>query len=189
MTALGLRWVLSGGIGSGKSSVRRLLASGGWHAVDADSVGHDVLVGPGFDAVAARWPEVAEEGRIDRAALARIVFDDPDALAELESITHPYIFGSIQGQLEGIEGPAVVEVPLIEHGLGSGYKRMVVDSATGVRVERLLERGMPQEQIDSRMSAQPSRAGWLSAADLVIPNHGSLEELEETVGRVLAAIP
>ncbi|MGH8949214.1 MAG: dephospho-CoA kinase, partial [Acidimicrobiia bacterium] len=83
------RWLITGGIGSGKSEVRRLLAERGIRTVDADAVGHAVLAGEGLSPVADRWPDVVLEGQIDRKALARIVFADAGELRALEAITHP----------------------------------------------------------------------------------------------------
>jgi dephospho-CoA kinase len=175
-------WLLCGGIGSGKSAVRNLLAERGVHTVDADAVGHQVLAEEGFGPVAERWPAVVLEGKIDRKALARVVFDDPSELAALEAITHPLIFGRIHHELEGFSGVAVVEMPLIATGLD--WRRLVVDAEDAIRIQRSLDRGMELADVRRRMSSQPSRAGWLGVADVVIPNHGSREDLELTVSLV-----
>jgi dephospho-CoA kinase len=182
------RWLLSGGIGSGKSEVGRLLALSGIRVVDADRMGHRVLepAGKAFADVADRWPEVVRDGVIDRGRLAGIVFADPGQLRELESLTHPHIFGTIQGELEGFEGVAAVEVPLIDTGIA--WPRMVVDAPDDVRLQRVLERGMNIEDATARIAAQPSRAQWLASAHLVIPNHGTREELEETVAQGLGQL-
>jgi dephospho-CoA kinase len=155
------------------------LAERGVHTIDADAVGHQVLAEEGFDPVAERWPAVVLEGKIDRKALARIVFGDPNELAALEAITHPLIFGRIHGDLEGFSGVAVVEMPLL--ALDLDWHRLVVDAEDGVRIQRSLDRGMDLGDVRRRMSSQPSRAEWLGAADVVIPNHDSREELQETV--------
>ena len=180
------RWVLSGGIGSGKTVVRRLLEDSGFFGIDADTVGHEVLEPdrPAFDAVARHWPEVVEDGVIDRATLGRIVFADPDQLRTLEAITHPHIFGTILSCLKDWDGPVVVEVPLIEHGLGPGWGRLVVDAADEVRLARLMDRGMSREDAVSRMKVQPGRNSWLAVADAVIPNHGPEYLLEEAARRI-----
>ncbi|MEX2653088.1 MAG: dephospho-CoA kinase, partial [Acidimicrobiia bacterium] len=187
MTTQNRRWVLSGGIGSGKSEVGLLLAASGIRVVDADRMGHRVLepAGEAFAAVANRWPESLRDGVIDRGRLADIVFSDPGQLRELGALTHPHIFGMIRAELEGFDGTAVVEVPILETGLL--WPRMVVDAPDGLRFERALERGMDTEDLRARMASQPSRAQWLASADLVIPNHGSFEELEETVFGVVVA--
>lgn len=183
-------WILSGGLASGKSHVRRLLDDAGMFTVDADRVGHEVLEpdGSAFVAVSARWPHVVSEGRIDRARLAAIVFTDQDELGELESITHPLIFDTIRARMEGYEGVVIVEMPLRGNGLGDGWSRIVVDSRDEVRLARAVARGMGEADARARMEAQPSRGEWLAEADLVVPNHGSVEDLEDTVSRLVAVL-
>jgi dephospho-CoA kinase len=152
--------------------------------VDADSVGHAVLEEDAFEAVSKRWPQVIVDGAVERSKLAEVVFDDPDELAALEAITHPLIFGRIAAELEGFEGIAVVEMPLLGNGLG--WPRMVVDATDGTREQRAVSRGMDLDDVRARLATQPTRAAWLASADLVVPNHGTLAELEVTVSRVLA---
>ena len=126
------RWLITGGIGSGKSEVRRLLAERGIRTIDADAVGHLVLAGEGLTAVAERWPDVVLEGQIDRKTLARIVFDDPGELEVLEAITHPLIFGRIEADLKEFSGVVVVEMPLLETGMG--WPMIVVDADDETRL-------------------------------------------------------
>jgi len=138
-----------------------------------------VLAEEGLNAVSARWPQVVVDGAVDRKGLAAIVFDDPVELAALEAITHPLIFGRIEADLEGFDGVAVVEMPLIATELG--WPSMVVDAPDEIRIDRTVARGMERAEVERRMRAQPTRAEWLGSADLVIPNHGSLDDLKETV--------
>ena len=173
------RWLITGGIGSGKSEVRRLLAERGIHTIDADSIGHAVLSNEGFARVAERWPSVVLEGQIDRKALARIVFADTGELRALEAITHPLIFGRIEADLEGFPGIAVVEMPITAPPLG--WPTIVVDAEDEIRVQRAMHRGVDEADVRRRMASQPSRAEWLAVADLVVPNHGDLRQLETTV--------
>ena len=158
----------------------------GVEAIDADSVGHEVLEpgGPAFTEVVERWPEVVVEGRIDRAALGRAVFASPDALAELESYTHPYIFGRIRDRLQSLGGPVVIEIPLIDRPVFADFGQIVVDCADDIRLQRVVERGMSEDEARQRMASQPSRAQWLASADVVVPNHGGLEELWAVVKAV-----
>ncbi len=172
------RWLITGGIGSGKSEVRRLLAERGIHTVDADAVGHLVLAAEGLAPVAERWPDVVLEGQIDREALAGIVFDDPGELELLEAITHPLIFGRIEADLKGFSGVAVVEMPLLETSMG--WPMIVVDADDETRLRRAVQRGMNEADVRRRMASQPSRAEWLAAADLVVPNHGEIRQLDKT---------
>lgn len=171
------RWLITGGIGSGKSEVRRLLTVRGIHTVDADAVGHLVLADEGLTPVAERWPDVVLEGQIDRQALARIVFDDPGELEVLEAITHPLIFGRIEADLKGFSGVAVVEMPLLETSMG--WPMIVVDADDETRRGRAVQRGMDEADVRRRMASQPSRADWLAAAAVVVPNHGEIRLLEE----------
>ena len=180
-------WQLGGGIGSGKSTVRRMLQELGVHAIDADSIGHDVIApdGPAFGAVAERWPEVVADGRIDRAALATVVFRDPAELRELEAMTHPHIFGRIATRLQDLSGVVVVEIPLLDGPAFESMPRLVVDCSDDIRLSRLIDRGMTPEDARARMATQPGRDAWLAAADLVIPNHGDLDTLRGVAMRAL----
>ncbi|HUG07789.1 MAG TPA: dephospho-CoA kinase [Acidimicrobiia bacterium] len=180
------RWVLSGGLASGKSKVRDFLEGHGVQTIDADSVGHAVLEpdGPAYAEAVERWPHVVRNGEIHRPSLASIVFSDTSELVALEGITHPHIFDMINVRLEGVESSVVVEIPLLSHGLGDDWKRMVVDCHDEIRIQRALERGMSPEDAEKRLRAQPERAEWLSVADVVIPNHGSIGDLDEVVARL-----
>ncbi len=175
-----------GGIGSGKSAVRKLLTERGVRTIDADEIGHLVLAAEGMAPVAERWPHVVLEGQIDRKLLAGVVFDDPVELAALESITHPLIFGRIATELEGFSGVAVVEMPLL--GSELGWPLIVVDATDLQRVEWAVGRGMAEADVLRRMAAQPSRGQWLAAADVVIPNHGTSEELAVAVDLILSEL-
>lgn len=176
-------WLLSGGIGSGKTTVQELFEELGAQTVDSDSIGHDVIEpeGPAFGEVAARWPEVAERGTIDRSALGRIVFSDPLALQELERITHPHIFRRVEEIAISSTGLLIVEVPLIKTELGSGWRRIIVDASASVRLERLVDRGMDSVDAINRMRVQPSRSDWLAIADVLVPNESDLDELRATL--------
>ena len=171
-------------MGSGKSEVRRILQGCGIRTIDADAVGHEILAGPGFEAVAERWPDVVEDGTVNRKSLAGKVFGDMAALAELESVTHALIFGKIEADLEGFDGVAVVEVPLVR--VFQEWPRIVVDATDATRFHRAIERGKDPADISRRMASQPTRSEWLASADLVIPNHGSLADLAAAVDRVHA---
>ena len=184
------RWLLSGGIGSGKSTVRVLLERSGFETIDTDSIGHEVLEpnGPAFDQVVDRWPTVVIDGRIDRKALGSIVFKDAGELKALEGITHPYIFGMIDRRVQLIDRAMIVEIPLLHTSLEAGWRRIVVDSDDKIRLDRLVGRGMVSDDAVNRMRSQPSRSEWLAKAHLVVPNHGSLEELAATVRQVFGLL-
>ena len=184
-----VRIVLSGGIGSGKTSAANVFAARGIPVIHADSIGHEVLEpeGEAFHSVAAWWPEAVVDGRIDRQKLAAIVFHDPQALDQLESMTHPPIAARILN-LVAAEGDAelvVVELPLLLPLLGEGWTRVVVDAPVDLRMQRLKDRGMEEADIEARMAAQPSREEWREAADHVIDNRGTPEQLEAEVDKLL----
>ncbi|MDJ0954886.1 MAG: dephospho-CoA kinase [Acidimicrobiia bacterium] len=186
-----LRVIVSGGIGSGKTTVVRKLGRLGAVVIDADRIGHQVLEpgGGAYAAVADRWPAVMVDGRVDRSRLAAIVFTDPVELAALEAISHPLIAAEIQRRVAGAEGRDVVlELPLNSDLAGPGWIRIVVDAPEGMRLDRAVARGMDRNDVASRMAAQPDRATWVGAADVVIENHGTIAELETEVARIWAAL-
>lgn len=190
MSAEKHRWVLSGGLASGKSKVREFLQGYGVHTIDADRVGHTVLEpdGPAYAEAVKRWPQVVRNGKIHRPSLASIVFSDTSELTALEKMTHPHIFDMIRVRAEEVESTVVVEIPLLSHWLGDEWRRIVVDSRDEVRLRRAIERGMSEHDALLRMAAQPPRSVWLAAAEAVIPNHQRLDQLEETVHKLAAAI-
>jgi dephospho-CoA kinase len=190
---------LTGGIGSGKSTIAALLAARGAVVVDADLLAREA-VAPGTaglaDVVARFGPAVlAPDGTLNRQALADLVFADPAALADLNAIVHPVVRAAIADRLAALDGgPAplvVLEIPLlVESGRSYGASAViVVDCPEDVAVRRLVEgRGMDEADARRRMAAQASRADRLAAADLVIDNSGSRDELEREVDRAWAAL-
>jgi dephospho-CoA kinase len=177
-------WVLTGAIGSGKSTVGSLLAARGARVIDADRIGHAVIdpSGSAFDAVAYRWPDVVVAGRVDRKALGSIVFADPGELAALEAITHPRIVERLTEFVRETDAPAVVveiSVPHLE--VDETWGRIVVVASEGVRRRRLASRGLEPQEIDQRIAAQPAAAEWIRPGDVVISNEGTPGELEAQV--------
>ena len=189
---------LTGGIGSGKSTVATMLAERGAVVVDADRLAREaVAVGTeGYRAVVDRFgPEVvAGDGTLDRRALAGVVFDDPGALADLNAIVHPPVRAAIAervAELAGTDAVVVLEIPLlVESGRSYGAAQViVVDCPEGVAVRRLVQgRGMDEADARRRIAAQASRDERLAAADVVIDNAGSLDDLERQVNAVWAAL-
>ena len=181
---------LTGGIGSGKSEVARLLAGHGAVVVDSDLLAREAVAPgtPGLAAVVAEFgPGVlAEDGSLDRPALGRVVFADPARRAVLEGIVHPYVRRRSAEIAAGTpEGAVVVhDVPLlVEAGLADRYDLVVVvDVDEETQVRRLTAgRGMSGEDARARISAQADRAARLAVADLVVTNDGSLEDLRRRV--------
>jgi dephospho-CoA kinase len=174
------RVLLGGGIGSGKSTAALILAGLGAAVLSADQAARRVLDdgGPVAAAVLARWPEVGPAGRVDRPALARVVFSDPRARAELETLTHPFVWRLLMAEVAGVASPVVViEVPLLVEPPDAEWMWVVVDAPDEVRVARLIGRGMVPADISRRMSSQVSREQWLAVAEVVIDNGGDRAHL------------
>jgi dephospho-CoA kinase len=188
-----LRVGLTGGIGSGKSTVSALLVSYGAVLIDADRIAREV-VEPGTDGLAAVVAEFGEDilaadGTLDRPELGRIVFADESRLKALNAIVHPLVRDR-SAELEAAAGPdsvVVQDVPLLaENRLAPLYDLVVVvDTAPETQLDRLVrQRGMPEDDARARMAAQATRDERLAVADLVIANDGPLEALEPQVKKV-----
>lgn len=184
---------LTGGIGSGKSTVSALLAAHGAVVIDYDQLARDVVApgSPVLDEIAERFGSdvIAPDGSLDRPALGAIVFADPEALSDLNGITHPAI-GRLSAERQDAAGPDAIVVHdnalLVEMG---GAKTcdvvIVVDVPVELQVERLMAfRGMTEVDAKARISAQASREQRTGAADLVIDNAGSHDELVRIVGGI-----
>lgn len=189
---------LTGGIGSGKSTVAALLAARGAVVIDADQLAREAVVpgSPGHAAVVARFGPavVAPDGSLDRRALAAAVFGDPVALADLNAIVHPLVRAAIARRLAQLEGTApvvVLEIPLlVESGRSYGASTVVVvDCPEETALARLVaDRAMDEGDVRRRMAAQASRAQRLAVADVVVDNSGSRAELEGQVDAVWARL-
>ncbi|MBK9698355.1 MAG: dephospho-CoA kinase [Propionibacteriaceae bacterium] len=185
-----LRVGLTGGIGSGKSAVADLLAGHGAVIIDADQLAREVVEPgtPGLRAVAAEFGAVVltAEGRLDRAALAAVVFSDPQARARLERIVHPAVRElAAERELSAPPGSIVVHVIplLVETGQAESFDIVVVvDVEPAVQRARLAQRdGLSESQIAARIAAQSDRQGRLQVADDVIDNSGDRESLASAV--------
>lgn len=180
-----LRVGLTGGIGSGKSTVADELARRGAVIIDADQLAREVVEPgtPGLAQIVARFGNrVLIDGRLDRAALAKIVFADPQVRQELESIIHP----AVRRRAAELEAAApsrsivVHVIPLlVETGQAANFDVVVVvDVGSETQLDRLLARAeLSAEEARSRIAAQANRAQRLAAADVVLDNNGSLVDL------------
>jgi len=188
-----LRVGLTGGIGSGKSEVARLLAAHGAVVIDSDVLAREV-VAPGTEGLAevvsAFGPGVlTPSGDLDRPAFGRLVFADQAARVRLEAIVHPRVRRRA-AEIESAAAPDAVvvhDVPLlVETGQADRFDEVVVvDVPEEVQVERLARlRGMAEEDARARIAAQASRTERLAAATVVVDNAGSLDELRSRVDQV-----
>jgi len=190
---------LTGGIGSGKSTVARLLEERGAVILDADVFARDAVRAgtEGFAAVVGRFGDeiVAPDGELDRWRLASIVFADPAALADLEAIVHPevrrMIADGIQDHLDGDRVVVLVNPLLIEMGTHRDCDVVVVVSASpDTQVARSVARGMDEADVRARIAAQLPIDDRARMADVLLDNEGTLEELAaevEVLWRDLAA--
>jgi dephospho-CoA kinase len=185
---------LTGGIGSGKSTVSALLAEKGAVILDADKIVHEVQEpgGPAFQPIVERFGEgiVGPDGRLDRPALAAIVFNDADALADLNKIVHPLvgqqIFERMQAEAE-TDHVVILDVPLlVESGRSDMAGMIVVDAPVDVAVARAVGRGGDEADVRRRIAKQATRDERLAKADVVVDNSGSLDDLRAEVDRVWA---
>jgi dephospho-CoA kinase len=194
-----LRVGLTGGIGSGKSAVARLLVERGAVLVDADLNARAVVAKgtPGLAAVIAEFgPEVlGPDGELDRPKLGAIVFADPEKLARLNAIVHPLVGEESARQIAAAEAsgaPVLVhDVPLlVENNLQSMYDAVVVVAASPqTQLDRLTRlRGMTREEAQARIDAQAPLADKIAAATYVIDNDGPIEDLAGQVDRVWRAL-
>jgi dephospho-CoA kinase len=184
---------LTGGIGSGKSTIARMLADRGAVVLDADRFARDAVVSgsPGFDAVVNRFglALIGPDGQLDRPALATIVFADDEARRDLEAIVHPEVRRQISAGIAanaGTDRVVVLESPLlIETGMHRDCDVVVVVAADpDTRVARLVARGMDEADARARMAAQGSLEAASAAADVLLDNDGRPGELEAQVERL-----
>jgi dephospho-coA kinase len=194
---------LTGGIGSGKSSVAKLFATWGATVVDADQIAHNLLA-PGSDAltqVAKRFGSaiIDHDGQLNRAALAKIVFTNPTARADLEAITHPLIAAQAWNKLTQAKTPiAIYDVPLLAEQALAGHLPpydgvVVVETELNTRLQRLNQRGLNPTQAKARINNQASDTQRRQVAaqaphHWIITNNTTLSDLQTQTKQVWQAI-
>lgn len=187
-----LRIGLTGGIGSGKSTVSALLAERGAVVIDADRIAREVVEPgtPGLAAVVKAFGEdvLADDGSLDRPALAAVVFADPAARARLDGIVHPLVRDRAVQLGAGAPSDAVLvnDVPLlVETGQAGSYDLVVVvEAELATRLVRLVDRGLPEADARARIAAQATDEQRRAVADVVLDNSGTREQLAEQVARL-----
>jgi len=185
---------LTGGIGSGKSTVARMLEKRGAVVFDADVLARQAVAPgtPGFEKVVERFgPNVlAPGGGLDREALASIVFSDPAARRDLEGTVHPEVrrmFAEGCEEYRDSDRVVVFSAPLlVETGMHTAFDLLIVVSApVATQIERLMrDRGMAERDVQARIDAQLPLEAKAEAADVLVDNEGTLEDLEAQVERV-----
>lgn len=195
---------LTGGIGSGKSTVSAGLAARGAVVIDADAITRELQARgePVFETMVARFGPgiVGDDGTLDRQAVADIVFADEAALADLNAIVHPAVGTEMARRLEAeaaTDHVVVLDVPLLveaaaetERGAGSSTPWgdmagiIVVDTDPEIAIARLVgQRGLREEDARARIARQASRENRLAIADFVVPNDGTRDDLEAQIER------
>lgn len=182
-----LRVGLTGGIASGKSTVANELARRGAVIIDADELAREVVEPgtPGLAAIVRRFGDgVLAGGQLDRAALAKIVFADPQARRDLEEIIHPAVRRRAAELEAAVPHTSVIVhmIPLlVETGQESDFDLcVVVDVDHQTQLARLMARGpMSREEAESRIAAQATREQRLAAADIVVHNVGTINDLRK----------
>jgi len=177
---------LTGGIGSGKSTVSGLLQARGAVIIDADAIVREVQQpgSPVLVELAQKFgPDVlAQDGSLDRQAVANIVFADPDALKSLNAIVHPAVGREMNERMiaqRASNNVVILDIPLLTENPREGLQgRIVVDIPVELQVQRLTSfRGFDEADARARISRQATRQERLDKADFVVDNSGGLEDL------------
>lgn len=185
---------LTGGIGSGKSSVSSRLVAKGALLIDADAIVRE-LQEPGaavFEAMVERFGNdiVGADGQLDRQAVASIVFSDKQALEDLNNIVHPAVGAEMASRIEAAKGTdtiVVMDIPLLTEKRPDMSYVIVVDTPVEVAIARLVEhRGFAEADARARIENQISRQERLAIADFVVNNSNGVAELDAEVDRLWA---
>jgi dephospho-CoA kinase len=186
---------LTGGIGSGKSTVAGLMVERGGVLIDADRIAREVVEpgGPAYQPLVERFGRriLTPQGTIDRRVLASLAFADPDELSALNSITHPAV-GAVmlehRQSMDGTDQVVLLDIPLLKPAhreLLSLDVVVVVDCPVEMAIDRLVgQRGFDRADAEARVAAQIARDERVSGADFVIDNSGGRKDLESQVDEV-----
>ena len=184
---------LTGGIGSGKSTISSLLEGKGAVIIDADAIVREVQLpgSPVLTELAAKFGAevLAADGSLDRQAVANIVFTDPDALKSLNAIVHPAVGKEMNRRMieqRTTDHIVVLDIPLLTENPREGLQgKIVVDVPVEVQVERLVKyRGFDEADARARISRQATREQRLATADFVVDNSGDLADLQPQIDKL-----
>jgi len=182
---------LTGGIGSGKSTVGQIFAQLGAIVIDSDQLARDVIErgSIGFNEVVAKFgDEILKNGDIDRQILASLIFKNPAKRFELEQITHPLIRKAFAKVVSSALPDSIVinQIPLlVESNHDYRFDHIITVSASeSIRIERLIKRGLTNEQIKQRMQAQATDQMREDIADSVVVNEKSEQEITDQVEKI-----
>ena len=184
---------LTGGIGSGKSTISSLLEGKGAVIIDADAIVREVQLpgSPVLTELAAKFGAVvlAADGSLDRQAVANIVFTDPDALKALNAIVHPAVGKEMNRRMieqRTTDHVVILDIPLLTENPREGLQgKIVVDVPVEVQVERLVKyRGFDEADARARISRQATREQRLATADFVVNNSGDLADLQPQIDKL-----
>jgi dephospho-CoA kinase len=189
---------LTGNIGTGKSVIRRMLEHIGAYGIDADALSHRAVAkgSPGYQPVIeayGRWI-LSADGEIDRNKLGRIVFSDPEAMAQLESIIHPLVLQGMNWLIKRASQPVIVieAIKLLEGSLAKTCDSIwVTYTPMEMQMARLMRnRKMSEAEARQRIAAQPAQEEKITQADVVIRNDGSFEQAWKQVNEAwLKTVP
>jgi dephospho-CoA kinase len=182
---------LTGGIGCGKSLAAQYFAELGALVIDADQLARAAIERgtQGFDEVVAFFGDsILNNGDIDRRALGEFIFKNPEAKIKLEGIVHPFVRSEFEEAVASLKSDEVLvyEIPLlVETGAQDRFDLVIsVESEMEIRIERLRQRGMHISEIQGRIAAQATREQRVEAADFLIENDGSEDELLRQVENI-----
>lgn len=182
---------LTGGSGAGKSTVATMLAEFGAEVIDADVIARHVVEPgkPALKEISDEWSGVVSDDILNRAALAKIVFNDANQLHKLNTITHKYIIDEIKRQIKEFKGELfVIDAPLLfESGLSDLCDVTIsVIAKRSERIKRIISRDkLTQTQAEERINAQKNDDFYITNADFVIYNNKSRKELEEEIKNII----
>ncbi|MDP9805497.1 dephospho-CoA kinase [Trueperella bonasi] len=187
-----LTLALTGGIGSGKSFVASIWQELGAHVVDADQVAREIVEPgtPALEKITERWGSavIGDDGRLDRATMAQIVFSNEAERKALNAMTHQAVARKVRDRLGALRksepsGVVVYDVPLLvgQPNQFAMTANVAVSACEKIRIERLMNtRGMSEEEAQARINSQATDEDRASIADVVIVNEASAEELRKT---------